>query len=218
MDSNFPIILCELRKEKGLSQKDAAAQLGISQALLSHYEKGIRECGQSFLLRVADFYNVSTDYLLGRSKSRNTIQIWDTAIFEEYGDFDTLSKTILKGAFSIVNRLRQTDSLKNTSLEKTLAIEFYKILILHAYAGNIPKNWVGRACVNGEICCTTTYLAGIDQACYDSLLPDIKKEILSSCPDEPVPEAVKILVETAENYILKHLAENVPPMPLEFAR
>lgn len=218
MDSNFPIILCELRKEKGLSQKDAAAQLGISQALLSHYEKGIRECGQSFLLRVADFYNVSTDYLLGRSKSRNTIQIWDTAIFEEYGDFDTLSKTILKGAFSIVNRLRQTDSLKNTSLEKTLAIEFYKILILHAYAGNIPKNWVGRACVNGEICCTTTYLAGIDQACYDSLLPDIKKEILSSRPDEPVPEAVKILVETAENYILKHLAENVPPMPLEFAR
>ncbi len=216
MDSNFPIILCELRKEKGLSQKDAAAQLGISQALLSHYEKGIRECGQSFLLRVADFYNVSTDYLLGRSKNRKNVQIWDTDIFEEYGDFSSSSKTILKAAFSIVNRLRQTNSLENLSLDNTLAIEFYKILLLQAIAGNIPKNWVGKACVNGEICCTTTYLAGIDQACYSTLFPVSAKS--EPCPDEPVPEVIKILVESAEKYILKHLAENIPPMPLEFAR
>lgn len=215
MDSNFPIILCELRKEKGLSQKDAAAQLGISQALLSHYEKGIRECGQSFLLRVADFYNVSTDYLLGRSKSRNNIQIWDTDIFEEYGDFSSSTKTILKGAFSIVNRLRETNGLPNTTLEKSVAIEFYKVLIIQAMAGNIPKNWVGKACVNGEICCTTTYLAGIDQACYETLRPVMNPD---PCPDEPVPEVIKILVDTAERHILKHLAENVPPMPLEFAR
>lgn len=215
MDSNFPIILCELRKEKGLSQKDAAAQLGISQALLSHYEKGIRECGQSFLLRVADFYNVSTDYLLGRSKNRNDIQIWDAGIFDEYSDFKPSSKTMLKAAFSIVNRLRENESLKNSTLETTLAIEFYKILLIHAMAGNIPKNWVGRACVDGEICCNTTFLAGIDQACYSTLLPAFNAE---PCPDEPVPETVKILVECAENYIMKHLSENVPPMPLEFAR
>ena len=215
MDSNFPIILCELRKEKGLSQKDAAAQLGISQALLSHYEKGIRECGQSFLLRVADFYNVSTDYLLGRSKNRNDIQIWDAGIFDEYSDFKPSSKTMLKAAFSIVNRLRENESLKNSTLETTLAIEFYKILLIHAMAGNIPKNWVGRACVDGEICCNTTFLAGIDQACYSTLLPVINAE---PCPDEPVPETVKILVECAENYIMKQLSENVPPMPLEFAR
>ena len=215
MDSNFPIILCELRKEKGLSQKDAAAQLGISQALLSHYEKGIRECGQSFLLRVADFYNVSTDYLLGRSKNRNDIQIWDAGIFDEYSDFKPSSKTMLKAAFSIVNRLRENESLKNSTLETTLAIEFYKILLIHAMAGNIPKNWVGRACVDGEICCNTTFLAGIDQACYSTLLPVINAE---PCLDEPVPETVKILVECAENYIMKHLSENVPPMPLEFAR
>ena len=56
-----------LRKKRGLSQKDAAAELGISQALLSHYEKGIRECGLEFIVRLADYYEVSTDYLLGRS-------------------------------------------------------------------------------------------------------------------------------------------------------
>ncbi len=35
--------------------------------MLSHYEKGIRECGLDFLVRIADYYNVSCDYLLGRT-------------------------------------------------------------------------------------------------------------------------------------------------------
>lgn len=42
MNSHFPRIITLLRKERGLSQKSAAEQLGVSQALLSHYEKGIR--------------------------------------------------------------------------------------------------------------------------------------------------------------------------------
>lgn len=71
MTSNFPRILSLLRKEKGISQKDASQQLGVSQSLLSHYEKGIRECGLSFVVKVADFYGVSCDYLLGRSPERN---------------------------------------------------------------------------------------------------------------------------------------------------
>ena len=56
-----------LRKERNISQKKAAADLGVSQALLSHYEKGIRECGLDFIVKAADYYGVSCDYLLGRS-------------------------------------------------------------------------------------------------------------------------------------------------------
>ena len=67
MVSDFPRTLCLLRQERKISQRKAAGELGVSQALLSHYEKGIRECGLDFLVRAADFYNVSTDYLLGRS-------------------------------------------------------------------------------------------------------------------------------------------------------
>lgn len=67
MGTDFPRVLLLLRKEKGISQKEAAASLGVSQALLSHYEKGIRECGLGFVVRAADFYGVSADYLLGRS-------------------------------------------------------------------------------------------------------------------------------------------------------
>ena len=59
MNSDFPRIITFLRKERGLSQKQVAADLEISQALLSHYEKGIRECGLDFLVRAADYFEVS---------------------------------------------------------------------------------------------------------------------------------------------------------------
>lgn len=65
--TEFSRILTLLRKERKLSQKKAAEDLGVSQGLLSHYEKGKRECGLEFLVRAADYYNVSCDYLLGRS-------------------------------------------------------------------------------------------------------------------------------------------------------
>lgn len=75
MNDSFPRIITLLRNERKLTQKQAAASLGISQALLSHYERGIRECGLDFLVRAADFYNVSCDYLLGRTPERNGAQL-----------------------------------------------------------------------------------------------------------------------------------------------
>ena len=45
----FNRIIKLLRKERGITQKQAAQDLGISQAQLSHYEKGIRECGLAFV-------------------------------------------------------------------------------------------------------------------------------------------------------------------------
>lgn len=79
MNNNFARILTLLRKERGYSQKKAASDLGVSQALLSHYEKGIRECGLDFVVKVADYYNVSCDYLLGRTPHRSgaTISVED---------------------------------------------------------------------------------------------------------------------------------------------
>jgi len=67
VNSDFSRVLTLLRKERNISQKKAAADLGISQGLLSHYEKAKRECGLDFLVKSADYYNVSCDYLLGRS-------------------------------------------------------------------------------------------------------------------------------------------------------
>ena len=54
MNNDFGRIITLLRKEKKLSQKQVAIDLGISQSLLSHYEKGIRECGLDFLVKTAE--------------------------------------------------------------------------------------------------------------------------------------------------------------------
>ncbi len=75
MASEFSRIITLLRKEKGVTQKKAAEELLVSQALLSHYEKGIRECGLEFVVKVADYYGVSCDYLLGRSADRSGLTL-----------------------------------------------------------------------------------------------------------------------------------------------
>ena len=66
MDRSFSEIMSSLRRARGLSQRTAAADLHISQALLSHYENGAREPGLAFVCRACDYYGVSADYLLGR--------------------------------------------------------------------------------------------------------------------------------------------------------
>lgn len=71
MNEDFARVLSLLRQEKGISQRKAAGELGISQALLSHYENGIREPGLAFVRKACDYYHVSADYLLGRTLSRD---------------------------------------------------------------------------------------------------------------------------------------------------
>lgn len=71
MASDFSRTLALLRREKRISQRTAANDLQVSQALLSHYENGLREPGLGFVVRAADYYGVSCDYLLGRSMSRD---------------------------------------------------------------------------------------------------------------------------------------------------
>ena len=71
MERSFPQTLSALRRERNLSQRQAAAGLNISQALLSHYETGAREPGLSFVCRACDYYQVSADYLLCRSDEPN---------------------------------------------------------------------------------------------------------------------------------------------------
>ena len=68
MESSFSHTMSALRRQRGLSQRSAAADLGISQALLSHYKNGAREPGLAFVIRACDYYGVSADFLLGRTE------------------------------------------------------------------------------------------------------------------------------------------------------
>ncbi len=137
MNSDFPRIITLLRKERGISQKNAAADLGISQALLSHYEKGIRECGLEFLVKAADYYNVSCDYLLGRSPE----PAGKTISYEDIPEQDSNSGKIAAGgsmmaAFNrklIVNSLNVLFSLIQKTGSNTImkAVSSYMMLAVY---------------------------------------------------------------------------------------
>lgn len=59
--------LKELREEKGISQLKLAMDLNMNQNSISRYENGLREADYKTLIAFADYFNVSLDYLLGRT-------------------------------------------------------------------------------------------------------------------------------------------------------
>lgn len=64
--------LKEMREKKRLSQQDAAKLLGISNGTLSGYERNYRKPDTDILEKIADLYEVSVDYLMGRTNDLQT--------------------------------------------------------------------------------------------------------------------------------------------------
>ncbi len=63
--------LVELKTKRGILQKDIANGLDISLRAYQYYERGEREPSASVLIALADFFDVSVDYLLGRTDNPN---------------------------------------------------------------------------------------------------------------------------------------------------
>ncbi len=59
--------LKSLRLEKNLSRKQLALTLSVSERLVSYWENGDRECNFDMLIQIADYFDVTLDYLLGRT-------------------------------------------------------------------------------------------------------------------------------------------------------
>ncbi len=216
MSKSFPVVLSELRKEKGLSQKEAAEQLGISQALLSHYEKGIRECSQSFLLKTADFYGVTCDYLLGKSTDRQGMGDFKSLLLSEETDADPIRKTIIKAICIVGELLSQSDATHGLHINEFISAQLYKLVLLEAKAGNLPKSWAGKLANNGEVKLSELYLSIIDRAAAASIAPNENKE--NVCEDEPMPEALKTVMSITEKSILEKTLECIPPIPLDLLK
>lgn len=66
--------LKEIRKKRGITQLKLAMDLNISQNTISRYETGEREADYATLTRLADYFNVSTDYLLERTNNPNILR------------------------------------------------------------------------------------------------------------------------------------------------
>ncbi|MEK3785710.1 MULTISPECIES: helix-turn-helix domain-containing protein [Paenibacillus] len=69
---NYGTRIAELREELGLKQEELAHTLGITRAALSHYEKNRRKPDFEMLMKLANLFGVSIDYIIGRTTHKNT--------------------------------------------------------------------------------------------------------------------------------------------------
>ena len=124
MSESFPRILSRLRKERHINQRTAAAALHISQALLSHYENGLREPGLGFVDAACRYYGVSADYLLGRSSVRCSF-----AEEEDSGTLRRLTETGAQALLALRESLRGVPEEERQRSEKLLQLCAYQMLL-----------------------------------------------------------------------------------------
>jgi len=151
VNAEFSRTLSLLRQEKGVSQRAAAAALGISQALLSHYENGIREPGLAFVVKACDYYGVSADFLLGRTLSRDGTTIAPEELYDlsdeknnsmKGGVLALLSKKLLVNSigalFDMLTKTGSREAIKAASNYLSTAIYQLYRQLYHANPENNP--------------------------------------------------------------------------------
>jgi transcriptional regulator with XRE-family HTH domain len=77
--------LANLRKELNMSQAELAEKLGVSQQTISKYERGTREPDNETLAKLAEIFDCSIDYLLGKTDIRNPYKDFIEKAKEQYG-------------------------------------------------------------------------------------------------------------------------------------
>lgn len=99
-----------LRESKKLMQKELAKELGISPSALSHYENGEREPDIKTLTKLADFFNVSIDFIIGRSDE--SLDIIDPVIKQVF-ELSTDSKKELEKFAALLELKEKQDKINS---------------------------------------------------------------------------------------------------------
>lgn len=86
--------LASLRTEKGLGQKQMAASLNLSISAISSYEKNVHAPDLSMLCRLAEYFDVTTDYLLGRTEYRCPPEAFRQYITQDYAIQDMVNTVL----------------------------------------------------------------------------------------------------------------------------
>lgn len=185
MSVQFAANISALRREKNITQKAAAEELGISQALLSHYEKGIRECNLDFVIKAAEYYGVTTDYLLGVSDSKHgSNEIFESTPMKS--DNQLISKTVLRSFLQLLEMSEENGE------------EF--ILYFNNYFSLSEKKFITSICTennNLEKLC--------DIASDSSDAPKNESFLLTS--EEGTPLCIKTINAHAEKIIKSKISE-----------
>lgn len=94
---NFGAILKKLRTSHGLTQKDLGLQIGLSKAVVSKYENGLGYPTFDVLIHIAEYFGVTTDYLLGVGKSKTV-------------DVSNLTDTQIEAIHNIIAEFHKTNN------------------------------------------------------------------------------------------------------------
>lgn len=189
MAGNFSARIADLRKKRGISQKEAASALGISQALLSHYEKGIRECSLDFVKKAAKYYDVTCDYLLGMSNSKKSIDI-DLDEGDTRQDSEISLGTIYRAA-SIVEKMLSKKPSDSEMAKNFLTVGLYRLIAAAAISGELSPELLG-------------YRPELASAISDLTSSQFIKEIISGkspkkSSADKIPLCVKTVISSAES-------------------
>lgn len=113
---NFGENLKFLRKQSGLTQQQLAEKLNTSRSCISNYESGARQPDNETIKMIADLFDVSVDYLFGRSEVKTLIK--SNVIMKDVQDFS-----------SQINSFNSLDLRGCSSYVKCAVAEFYAYLL-----------------------------------------------------------------------------------------
>ena len=118
----------QLREKRGLIQEILAAELGITQQMLSKYERDITLIKVDILKKIATYFNVTTDYLLGVSDVKRDLQrqmkMNETldeyyVLIEIYKDLDSYDKEMIWSIMQTVKKVGEKRKKDNKLIEES---------------------------------------------------------------------------------------------------
>ncbi|HBL41493.1 MAG TPA: hypothetical protein DDY98_08025 [Ruminococcaceae bacterium] len=208
MSTVFASRITSLRKERNMSQKEVALSLGISQALLSHYEKGVRECGLDFVLKCADFYGVTTDYLLGRQNSKYGLRFNfenpETVNSIEHAEVLDM-QTVLLCASYLSEKFVITDPILGDKMLWSYALTQYKILVTALQSGRLNPKAFTYSCRYND-----TMFQQVVDGIWNSMFR--RRQALSydyNSGAETIPHFMNMLMESVESYVCEIVKDHI---------
>lgn len=98
----------ELREERGLSQMDLGLELDIGHTSIQQYEAGQHEPSFSTLIKIADFFGVTVDYLIGRTPIRGPLHSDDEKLAYQLNHLK--NSKAKQAALALLEEVRESDS------------------------------------------------------------------------------------------------------------
>lgn len=233
--------LTQLRKENGYStRKSFAEKLNIPETTLRNYETDEREAGHTFLKQMADFFNVSCDYLMGVTEEREKMTSYslkssEYSMVEKYRLISTHSPdgaavvdTVLDREYSIAEKLReqkeQLEKARKMDMEVSEELVPKRILAYYGKIAAAGKSYGFDDVIAGTIECPLTdesqradYAIGVSG---DSMEPTFYDGDIVYVTKNSIPEIGDIgifqkdngiyIKEVGENELISHNSEYKP--------